>query len=121
MLLLNLEVLAFIGIICLNGGWMIVDGLYALKNKKFIGPDKPGPWASIVIKLGIDPLSMALPFVVLGIVWFLSGALLLSTGLEIFWIVTLLVVIATLWYLPFGTILAFFQIIILVLFKASFV
>ncbi|WP_315815684.1 hypothetical protein [Paraflavitalea speifideaquila] len=41
-----LAIIAFI-----NGGYMLLDGGYVLLKGKFIGPEKPGPWASLFTKL----------------------------------------------------------------------
>ena len=31
----------------LTGGFMLLDGIYVMLKGKYIGPEKPGPWANI--------------------------------------------------------------------------
>jgi hypothetical protein len=35
----------------LNGGYMLIDGIYVMLNGKYIGPEKPGPWSYIFEKM----------------------------------------------------------------------
>jgi hypothetical protein len=35
----------------LNGGYMLLDGIYVMLKRKYIGPEKPGPWAELFISL----------------------------------------------------------------------
>lgn len=41
----------------LNGGFMLFDGIHVLLKGKYIGPEKPGPWANLFYKLNIDYLN----------------------------------------------------------------
>lgn len=95
----------------LNGGYMLIDGLYVMLNKKYIGPEKPGPWANFFYKFDINVFRLGPVFVVFGILWI--------TWLYAFWThqswafgFGIAVSILTLWYLPVGT---FFSIVILLL------
>mgnify|MGYP007060777724 FL=1 len=38
----------------LNGGYMLIDGIYVMLKGKYIGPEKPGLWANLFYKLNID-------------------------------------------------------------------
>ncbi len=55
----------------INGGFMFVDGWYVILNGKYIGPDKPGPWAVIFNKLSVDVFSLGPLFIAFGLLWFL--------------------------------------------------
>jgi hypothetical protein len=95
-----------IGLSALNGLWMLIDGIYVLTNGKYIGPEKPGPWASLVGLTGIDVFKLGPMFVAFGISWLtLAGGLYWDAG----WarMLGLILSVATLWYLPFGTLISF--------------
>ncbi|TSA38728.1 MAG: hypothetical protein D4R64_01940 [Porphyromonadaceae bacterium] len=53
----------------LNGGWMLTDGIYVLLKGKYIGPDKPGPWATLFYKLNIDVFKLGPLSILFGVVW----------------------------------------------------
>ena len=93
----------------LNGGYMLLDGIFVLIKDKYIGPEKPGPWANLFYKLNIDVFKLGPVFIVFGLLWliWLYG---LWTNQN--WVYTfgLVISILTLWYLPVGTL---FSIIIL--------
>ena len=99
----------------LNGGYMLIDGIYVLLKGKYIGPPKPGPWSIAFNKLGIDVFKLGPLFIVLGCLWllFIYGLL---TNQQWSYLLGVCVSIATLWYLPFGTLCA--VIILIVLFTA---
>ena len=95
---------------------MLADGIYVMLKGKFIGPEKPGPWASLFYKLNIDVFKTGSMFIFLGMVWliFLAG----------FWanqnwayLLGLLVSILSLWYLPIGTIISILLIVLIMTFK----
>ena len=97
----------------LNGIWMLIDGVYVLAKGKYIGPDKPGPWASLIGLTGIDVFRLGPLFMIFGIAWLaFAGGLFADAA----WARTLGIVmsIATLWYLPFGTLISFVVFIALV-------
>jgi len=59
--------LALVGV--LAGGWMIVDGVHVMLRGKYIGPEKPGPWSILFVKLGVDPFRLGPLFVAFGVLW----------------------------------------------------
>lgn len=89
----------------INGLWMLIDGIYVVANGKYIGPDKPGPWAAVIGLTGIDVFKLGPLFVLFGIAWlsfvgvFLTGAMWARNF-------GLILSILTLWYLPFGTLVS---------------
>jgi hypothetical protein len=89
----------------INGGYMFADGLYVIVKGKYIGPEKPGPWANLFYKLNIDVLSFGPVFILYGLLWFIA--------IYGFWTNSgwgysfgLIVAILTLWYLPAGTLIS---------------
>src|SRR5688572_18685278 len=104
-----------IGLGLINGLWMLIDGVYVIVNGKYIGPEKPGPWASIISLTGVDVFKLGPLFVIFGIAW-----LVLSTAVwtEAEWAkgFAIILSIATLWYLPFGTLIALIALVTVVFF-----
>ena len=100
---------------CLNGGYMLLDGLFVLVKGRYIGPQKPGPWATIFYKLNINVFKLGPVFVVFGLLWLLWLYSLL-TNQSWSYTLGLAISILTLWYLPVGTV---FSIIILVTLLAA--
>jgi hypothetical protein len=100
----------------INGGFMLLDGIYVLLKGKYIGPEKPGPWANLFYGLNINVFKLGLLFIIFGILWLLWVYSLLTHQS---WAYTLglLVSVLTLWYLPFGTILSILVIIVLLFAK----
>jgi hypothetical protein len=106
----------------LEAGWLAFDGTHALLTGDYVTPrsgrfaGQLGPWARLVSLAGVDPRSrgMRILHVVLGSGWlamtvvFLSGAEWGRAGMLLF-------AVASLWYLPFGTALSVFQIVLLLL------
>ena len=84
---------------------MLADGIYVMLNGKYIGPPKPGPWAGLFAKRGIDVFKLGPVFIIYGIVWltFLTGVWMQQP-----WAYPLGIVasILTLWYLPVGTLVS---------------
>ncbi len=97
---------------------MTFDGMRALTVGDYVTPSSGayagqlGPWNYVVRAVGIPPRStaMKLIFVVYGLSW-----LILSLGLAYHsawaWPAMLIAAIATLWYLPVGTIFGIVQIV----------
>lgn len=57
------------------GAWMILDGTHRLVTGDYIRMEgQLGPWAPLVATLGIDPMSMAFPFILIGALWLLCCA-----------------------------------------------
>ena len=115
-----IQILAFF-IAVLTGGWMIFDGMYALKHEKYFGPEKTGPWSYIFVRFGVDPLTLAKVFIFLGSIWIVTMIVLLISGLEIIWFMMIVVAFCSLWYIPVGSLFSFFEIVLLLVFKTSFV
>lgn len=95
----------------LNGGFMLADGIYVLMNGKYIGPEKPGPWANIFQLFNIDVFKLGPLFIVFGLAWLCFIAVFIG---NLDWAFTfgLVMCVLTLWYLPVGTV---FSLIILAL------
>src|SRR5687768_3517977 len=93
----------------LNGGYMLLDGLFVMMKGKYIGPEKPGPWAELFYKFDINVFKLGPLFIVFGLLWliWLYG---LSTSQNLSYTFGIVISIMTLWYLPVGTI---FSLIIL--------
>ncbi|MFT3677725.1 MAG: hypothetical protein QM781_17670 [Chitinophagaceae bacterium] len=93
----------------LNGGYMFIDGIHVLLKGKYIGPEKPGPWAHLFYKMGADVYKLGPLFIAFGVIWM---AWLISFWTRQPWSYGLGICICllTLWYLPAGTI---FSLIIL--------
>ena len=89
----------------INGLWMLIDGVYVIANGKYIGPEKPGPWASLIGMTGVDVFKLGPVFVLFGLAWlvFVAGMFANATWARNFGIV---LSVATLWYLPFGTLIS---------------
>ena len=89
----------------LNGLWMLIDGVYVIANGKYIGPEKPGPWASLIGVTGVDVFKLGPLFVLFGVAWLIFASAVLGAAS---WARTLgmILSIATLWYLPFGTLVS---------------
>jgi hypothetical protein len=101
--------IAILGV--LNGGYMLLDGLYVMIKGKYIGPEKPGPWANLFDKLNIDVFKLGPLFILFGLVWliWLYG---LWTHQSWAFLLGIIISVLTLWYLPAGTL---FSLIILIL------
>ena len=87
------------------GSWFIFDGFHVLIKGKYFGPPEPGPWVSVVKLLNINPFSLGVLFIILGLMWFIS-----SYGVfnEQSWGVlsAQITAIISIWYIPFGTIIS---------------
>ena len=96
---------------------MLLDGIFVLLKGKYIGTEKPGPWAkkpgpwaNLFYKLNIDVFKLGPLFIVFGLLW-LTWLFALWTNQSWTIIFGLIISILTLWYLPIGTL---FSVIILV-------
>jgi hypothetical protein len=99
-----------------NGAFMLTDGIFVIVNRKYIGPEKPGPWAAIFSAFGVDVFKLGPMFVVFGVAWLVFVLALFmdqrwahpfGVGLSI----------ATLWYLPFGTLISVVALVLLLFFR----
>jgi hypothetical protein len=95
----------------LNGGYMLLDGVFVMLNGKYIGPEKPGPWANIFYELDINVFDLGPLFIVFGLFW-LIWLYALWTNKNRVYTFGIIISILTLWYLPLGTL---FSLIILVI------
>lgn len=89
----------------LNGGFMLLDGIYVMANGTYIGPEKPGPWALLFEKFGVDVFRLGPLFVVFGLLW-LTWLYGLWTGQHWAFAYGIAVSLLTLWYLPAGTVIS---------------
>jgi hypothetical protein len=111
-------IISFLG--CLAGGWMIFDGIFALNTGTFVTrktgdyAGQLGIWSKVVSLIGIDPRSttMMLIFLLFGSAWF-SVSVLYAIGIGWSRSALLVTAIAMLWFLPFGTMIAVLQIVLL--------
>ena len=94
----------------LNGGYMLLDGLFVMIKGKYIGPEKPGPWANIFYKLNIDVFKLGPLFIIFGLTW-LTWLYALWTNQSWTYTLGLFISVLTLWYLPVGTL---FSLVILI-------
>lgn len=89
----------------INGSYMLLDGIYVLMKGKYIGPEKPGPWANLFYKLNIDVFKLGPLFIVLGAAWLL-WLLGFWTNQSWAYIAGIVISTLTLWYLPIGTVIS---------------
>lgn len=89
----------------LNGGYMLLDGIYVMLKGKYIGPEKPGPWANLFYRFNVDVFKLGPLFIVFGLLWliWLYGLLTAQSWVYVFGFV---ISILSLWYLPVGTVLS---------------
>ena len=101
-----------------EGAWMAFDGTRALVVGDYVTRStgayagQLGPWNYVVEAVGIPPRStaMKLAFVAYGAAW-LTIAFGVATRSPWAWRAMLIAAIATLWYLPVGTIFGIAQIV----------
>lgn len=100
----------------LNGGYMLLDGIYVMLKGKYIGPEKPGPWANIFYGLDINVFKLGPLFIAYGILWLV--------WLYSFWshqnwsyAFGIAISILTLWYLPVGTLFSLIILLVLIFAK----
>lgn len=100
----------------LNGIYMLLDGIFVMIYGKFIGPEKPGPWANVFYKFNFDVLKLGPLFIVFGVLWifWLYGLWANQSWTYLFGLV---ICILTFWYLPIGTFTSLIIIGALLLFK----
>lgn len=100
----------------LNGGYMLLDGLYVLVKGKYIGPEKPGPWADIFYRMQVDVFKLGPLFIAFGILW-LAWLVTLWTRQDYASIFGIILSVMTLWYLPVGTLFSLIILVVLVFVK----
>lgn len=102
----------------LNGSYMLLDGLFVIINGKYIGPEKPGPWANLFYKLKVDVFKLGPLFIILGLFWFIWLYALLTNQSRAF-LIGVIISILTLWYLPIGTLFSLIILIVLLTTKTK--
>src|SRR6187399_797085 len=100
----------------LNGGYMLLDGIYVMLKGKYIGPEKPGPWANLFYKLKIDVFNLGPLFIAFGLLW-LFWLYCLWTNQSWTYSLGIIISILTLWYLPVGTIFSLIMLLTLLFAK----
>ncbi|GAB2980898.1 hypothetical protein GCM10027049_15640 [Mucilaginibacter puniceus] len=100
----------------LNGLYMLADGVYVLLNNKYIGPEKPGPWANIFSSLNIDVFKIGPLFITYGVGWL---CFVIAYLYNMSWAFSLGIAMSvlTLWYLPAGTIFSLIVLVLLIVLK----
>jgi hypothetical protein len=98
----------------MNGSYMLTDGIFVMYKGKFIGPEKPGPWANIFYKFDVNVFKLGPLFILFGLLW-LTWVYCLWTNQSFAYLFGFGVSILSLWYLPFGTIFSIIIIAVLLL------
>jgi hypothetical protein len=93
------------------GSYMLIDGIHALVTGDYITPagayaGQLGPWAAALSAMQIDPhgTPAKLAFVLLGTIWLVHTRNIVVR--KVIRPATVVLCVVTLWYLPFGTIVA---------------
>jgi hypothetical protein len=100
----------------INGLYMLIDGIFVLVNGKYIGPEKPGPWAGLFDKLGVDVFKLGPLFILFGLAW-LGWIMALWSGQPVAWLFGIMISVLTLWYLPVGTLFSLIILLVLMLMR----
>jgi len=103
-----------------QGGWLAFDGGRALIVGDYVTPNSGprvgqlGPWSRIVLALGFEPRSTLIKCVhlCLGLAWLLGLIVFAMRPVSGWWII-MGCAVASLWYLPMGTILSIIVIALL--------
>jgi hypothetical protein len=103
-----------------QGAWLTFDGSRAMIVGNYVtassGPraGQLGPWSRIVSAIGFDPRSRLIKgvHVILGIAWLVSAVLFVMRPPMGWWAV-LFCSVASIWYLPIGTVLSAISIVML--------
>jgi hypothetical protein len=101
-----------IALALLLGGYLLLDGIHAFATGNYITPSSGayagqlGPWAWALSAMQIDPhgTPAKIAFVLLGAIWLVHTRNIVAR--KVIRPATILLCIMTLWYLPFGTIVA---------------
>lgn len=110
----------------LQGGWLLFDGGRAFLVGDYVTASSGshagqlGPWSKLVAAVGLDPRGtfMKSAHVLLGAVWLIAVVVFVlrpNTG----WWGLLMCGIASLWYLPIGTVLSLVQIVLLIVMQRT--
>jgi hypothetical protein len=98
----------------INGCYMLLDGIFVMTKGKYIGSEKPGPWAIFFYKLDINVFKLGPLFIIFGVLW-LAWVFALWTNQTWTFTFGILLSILTLWYLPIGTLFSIIIIAILLI------
>lgn len=109
-----------VGLAVVLGGWLAFDGARALVIGDYVTPSSGrfagqlGPWSKLVTAVGLAPRSTAVKLlhVVVGIAWLAAIACFVMQVPGARWAM-LACAVASLWYLPFGTLIAVVEIALL--------
>ncbi len=87
------------------GAWLVFDGTRKLVTRYYTGEQTIGlgPWATVVTAIGLRPSDMAFPFLFLGVLWIVNGAIVLLAS-SARYERTIAISIVTLFYAIPGTI-----------------
>lgn len=104
----------------IEGLWMTFDGAHALVVGDYVTQSRGshagelGPWSRVVATVGIPPRSTAMKviFVVYGLSW-LAIAIAFLRRAQWAWLAMFVASVATLWYLPVGTLIGMIQLALL--------
>lgn len=99
-----------------NGVFMTMDGFHVMIKGKYIGPEKPGPWAIVFYKLKMNVFKLGPLFIILGLSWLLLiyG---LWTSQDWTLIFGVIISVLTLWYIKVGTFISIVTVALLLIFK----
>jgi hypothetical protein len=111
-----------VGLGVLLGGWLTFDGARAFVVGDYVTPrsgeyaGKLGPWAGLVSAVGLEPRSAAVKglHVVLGVLW-LTAVGCFAARLPWAWWAVAGCAVASLWYVPVGTLIAVLELVLLFL------
>jgi len=95
---------------------MLIDGIYVMIKGKYIGPEKPGPWAELFYKLNIDVFKLGPLFIAFGLLW-IVWLISLWTNQSWSYLFGIIISILTFWYLPVGTLFSFIILLVLIFAK----
>jgi hypothetical protein len=104
------------------GGWLVFDGTWAITVGDYVTPQSGayvgqlGPWSRLVTAVGIEPRSSLMKgiHVALGFLW-LATVICFALCIPGAWWGVIACAIASLWYLPFGTLIGVVQVMLLLL------
>jgi hypothetical protein len=94
------------------GGYMLIDGIFVMLKGKYIGPERPGPWANLFYSLGINVMRLGPLFIAFGILW-LCWLYALLTSQSWAYSFGIVLSLLSLWYLPVGTLISIIVLIAL--------
>lgn len=110
------------------GGWLVFDGTRALVIGDYLTPStgphagELGPWAKLVAAVGIEPRSTMVKalHVGLGLAWLVTAICLMARRPQASRAL-LGCALASLWYLPFGTLISVIEISLLLKVRSQLV